>query len=85
VACGPDDWEDIGGGDAQKFQRLCKESPAFAADVAAVGLRIRRTYWDPINRHDVELWPECDDMLREVESYVNARMDAPTLAALLNL
>jgi hypothetical protein len=35
--------------------------------VAAIGLRKRRKHWGPINRQEVELVPEADELLRAVE------------------
>jgi peptidoglycan hydrolase-like protein with peptidoglycan-binding domain len=58
----------FGSGTGATFQRLCKTCPGFAVEAAAVGLRNIRKHWGPINRREVELRPEADDMLRQVQS-----------------
>jgi putative peptidoglycan binding protein len=57
----------FGSGTGATFQRLCKEMPGFAVEAAAVGLRNLRTHWGPINRHEVELRLEADEMLQQVQ------------------
>lgn len=59
--------DNCGSGTGLQFQQLCKERPGFAVEAAAVGLRNRRNHWGPINRHEAELRPEADDMLRQVQ------------------
>jgi len=73
----PDATSDVAGaGPGAEWQRLTKSCPAFAAEYAAVLLRrhggIRRGEFGPIRRKQVELRPECDAMLREVEEQVRA-------------
>jgi peptidoglycan hydrolase-like protein with peptidoglycan-binding domain len=58
----------FGSGTGATFQHLCKTCPGFAVEAAAVGLRNIRKHWGPINRREVELRPEADDMLRQVQS-----------------
>ena len=79
VSCGADDWQNIGTGPGLKFQQLSKECPAFAVEFAGVGLRNLRKHWGPINRKEVPLRPECDDMLRQVQRYVDTRGDIGVL------
>ena len=67
VACRPSDLENFGTGDGREFQRLSKECPAFAAEFAGIGLRHRRKHWGPINRKEIQLVPECDALLRNVQ------------------
>jgi hypothetical protein len=67
----PSDLENFGTGDGMDFQRLSKESPAFAAEFAAVGLRNIRTHWGPINTRATELRNECDAMFRQVQKAVD--------------
>jgi N-acetyl-anhydromuramyl-L-alanine amidase AmpD len=76
VQCSASDLENFGSGDGREFQRLSKECPAFAAEFAAVALRNIRTHWGPINRKNVEVRPECDAMLRQVEDCVDASLSA---------
>jgi peptidoglycan hydrolase-like protein with peptidoglycan-binding domain len=62
-----DDLGNFGSGDGAKFQFLSKYSPAFHAFVTGIGLRYLRQHWGPINRHDVELKIEADEMLLDVQ------------------
>jgi peptidoglycan hydrolase-like protein with peptidoglycan-binding domain len=62
--------DNCGSGTGLQFQQLCKERPGFAVEAAAVGLRNRRNHWGPINRHEAELRPEADDMLRQVQRLI---------------
>ena len=72
VRCSEASLQNFGIGDGQKFQRLSKECPAFAAEFAAVGLRHIRKHWGPINRRTAEVRLECDEMLRRVDAVVAA-------------
>lgn len=56
----------------KEFQRLSEESPAFTAEFATVGLRSIRKPWGSINRKEVEVRAECDEMLRAVQALVDA-------------
>ena len=67
VSCSQDDWTSYGTGDGAEYQIMAKELPAFACETAAIGLRNLRQHWGPINRREVEVRPEVDDMLREVQ------------------
>lgn len=72
----PKETENFGSGEGAAFQRLCKTCPAFAAEAAAVGLRVLRRHWGPINRHDAEIRPEADVLLKKVEEIVDLRQPA---------
>lgn len=61
-----------GTGDGARFQFLAKFCPLFSCFVAAIGLRYRRTHWGPINRYEVELVKEADDLLKAVQAIVSA-------------
>jgi hypothetical protein len=67
VKLNKDDLGNYGSGDGAKFQFLSKFCPAFHCFVSGVGLRYRRQHWGPINRHDVELRADANDMLLEVQ------------------
>jgi hypothetical protein len=69
--CSADDLKNWGKGDGAAFQKLSKECPAFAIDFAAIGLRNRRSHWGPINKRAAEIRPDCDVLLRQVESIVD--------------
>jgi hypothetical protein len=72
----------VGTGPGAKFQLLCKTKPMFAVECAAVGLRNIRDHWGPINRKEVELRTEADDLLLKVQTLVNVAVAAakPVLA-----
>lgn len=59
-----------GEGQGALFQLTCKNSPAFAAESAAIGLRTVRNHWGPIIRHEVEIRPEAEALFRAVESII---------------
>ncbi len=80
VTCKASSHENFGTGAGRDFQQLSKECPAFAVEFAAVGLRHIRKHWGPIKRREAEVRPECDEMLREVQSFVAA---TPGIAAAL--
>jgi hypothetical protein len=71
VTSKPKDLENFGSGAGKDFQKLSKESPAFAAEFAAVILRNQRTHWGPINRKEAEIKPACNDMLKMVQNAVD--------------
>jgi hypothetical protein len=64
----PGDLNDIGTGEGQEFQHLCKHCPAFAVAFAAVGLRHQPSHWGPILRKEAELRPEAEALFRDVEA-----------------
>lgn len=70
VICSDSDWQDYGSGAGREFQRLCKEEPAFAVETCALTLRNRCDHYGPINRKEAELKREADEMLFEVQRYV---------------
>lgn len=67
----PSDLENPGTGEGVAFQRLCKSCPAFAVETAAVGLRVLRNHWGPINRHEAEIRPEADRLLQQVQGVID--------------
>jgi peptidoglycan hydrolase-like protein with peptidoglycan-binding domain len=76
---GPDS-NDLGGygsGDGAKYQFLSKFAPAFHAYVTAIGMRYNRQHWGPINRNEVELRKEANDMLLDVQHYLSADAIGP--------
>lgn len=68
---------DAGSGDGATFQSLCKSKPAFAVECAAVGLRVLRQHWGPINRREAEIRPEADALLQQVQAAVDALNGEP--------
>lgn len=59
-----------GTGTGAAYQWLAKFSPAFAVMTTAVGLRVIRQHWGPINRHEVDIVPELDELLLEVQELI---------------
>lgn len=69
--------ENAGSGQGAAYQFLAKYSPAFAIMVTAIGLRTRRQHWGPINRREVELVEEVDDLLKLVEVLIRGEPVTP--------
>jgi uncharacterized protein (TIGR02594 family) len=65
------DLDNFGSGAGAQYQFLSKYAPAFHAIVTAVGLRKRRQHWGPINRKEVEVKPEIEDYLLDIELMVD--------------
>jgi len=73
---------DHGSSAGAAFQRLCKISPAFAVEAAAVGLRAiggkaPHGHWGPISRKEAEIRPEADALLAQVQQMVEAPIVVP--------
>lgn len=66
------DLQNFGTGEGVAYQALAKSCPAFAVETAAIGLRVRRTHWGPINRLEAEVRPEADALLLQVQQIVDA-------------
>ncbi|WP_407157682.1 hypothetical protein [Bradyrhizobium sp. STM 3557] len=82
VQCTPAELENVGNGNGERFQRLSKECPAFAVEYAAICLRQIRSQYPSINRREATVRPECDEMLRQVQSFVDV---SPNINASLGL
>lgn len=72
VICKASDWQNYGQGPGAEFQKLSKLAPAFATEIAGVGLRCLRKHWGPINRRAAELKTDCDQLLKDVQAIVDA-------------
>ena len=59
-----------GSGDGIKYQFLSRFCPLFHVMVTGVGMRTLRQHWGPINRKEVTLKKEMDDLLKEVQELV---------------
>ena len=60
------------------FQKLEKECPAFAAEYAAVMLRVsggNKGHYGPLRTKAAEIRPECDDLLHDVQTIVEENPD----------
>lgn len=70
----PSATSDVAGtGPGADWQRLTKTCPAFATEYAAVVLRKHggmKGEFNPIRKRQAELRPECDRMLRNVQTFV---------------
>lgn len=66
-----------GSGDGARYQWLSRYSPAFHVMVTALGLRTRRSHWGPVSRKEIEILPEADDYLAQVEHLVRDRPNLP--------
>src|SRR5258706_11979834 len=73
--CSSDLWKNWGAaGDGLDFQRIEKACPAFAAEYAAVMLRVSggsSGHYGPLRTRAAEVRPECDSMLQQIQSAVN--------------
>lgn len=67
VSCSQSSWSNYGSGAGAKFQDMSKRQPMFAAEVCALGMRKLRKHWGPINRREVEIKKEADDLLIQVQ------------------
>ena len=72
VSCTSSEWSSYGSGAGRDFQDLCKSCPAFAVETAALTLRNLANHYGPIIRKETELREEADDMLTDVQRYVDS-------------
>jgi hypothetical protein len=74
VTCSSSDWKNWGAaGDGHDFQEIEKACPSFAAEYAAVMLRVAggsKGHYGPLRTKAAELRPECDSMLQSVQRAV---------------
>lgn len=67
ISCSQANWSNYGSGAGAKFQDMSKKQPMFAAEVCALGLRKLRKHWGPINRREVQIMKEADELLIQVQ------------------
>jgi hypothetical protein len=74
VSCSNADWQNFGDPDSRgyEFQALAKNAPAFSAEACAVGLRVLKDHWGPVERREVELRKDADNLLKAVQIYVDS-------------
>jgi chitosanase len=74
VTCKVSDLQNAGspGERGFQFQDLIKKCPAFAVELAALGLRHRKSHWGPILRRDAEVLPSCEELFIEIEEAIEA-------------
>jgi hypothetical protein len=73
VECSAEDWDCYGSGAGADYQELAKACPQFAVETAAIGLRNLRQHWGPINRQEVEVRTEADEMFQQVQDFVGTQ------------
>ena len=80
VTCDAANWQNWGtGADGLEFQKLSKECPAFAAEYAAVMIRVlggSLGHYGPLRTKSAEVRPECDELFAKVQGLVEANADA---------
>jgi len=64
------DTDSLGSGDGYDYQELAKSNPAFAVEMCGVGLRCLYNHWGPIKRYEVEMRPEAEELLDQVEAFI---------------
>jgi hypothetical protein len=64
------DLNSYGRGDGARYQFLSRFSPLFHSLVTGVGMRLLRQHWGPINRKEVTLRKDVDDLLKQVQELV---------------
>jgi hypothetical protein len=69
------DLDSYGSGDGARYQFLAKYSPAFHALVSGVGMRLLCAHWGPIQRGEVDLVPEVEQLLLAVEALVEEQVE----------
>lgn len=73
ISCSASNLKNWGSGEGYAFQALEKDCPAFAAEYAAIMLRVaggKVGHYGPIRQKAAEIKPECDAMLSKVQSLV---------------
>ena len=83
VTCNAANWMNWGtGADGLAFQRLEKECPGFAAEYAAVMLRVQGGslgHYGPLRTKAAEIRAECDTLLQQVQAIVTAHPEVCTV------
>jgi hypothetical protein len=59
--------DSYGSGDGIRYQFLSRFAPLFHVMVTGVGMRTLRQHWGPINRREVTLRREADELLKQVQ------------------
>ena len=79
VTCNAANWQNWGtGADGLEFQKLSKECPAFAAEYAAVMIRVlggSLGHYGPLRTKAAEVRPECDALFAKVQALVEQNPD----------
>jgi len=67
-----DNLNSYGTGNGVRYQFLSRFCPLFHVMVTGIGMRTLRQHWGPINRREVTIKKEADDLLLEVQKLVTA-------------
>jgi hypothetical protein len=73
VSCSSEEWECYGSGDGYRHQEMSKSQPAYAAEVCGITLRNLRKHYGPVGRREVEIKQAADQMLKQVQDYIDGR------------
>jgi hypothetical protein len=71
VSCSTSQWECYGSGDGYQHQEMSKNLPAYAAEVCGITLRNLRQHYGPVGRREVEIKQSADQMLKQVQDYID--------------
>lgn len=63
-----------GSGDGARYQWLARFCPLYACAVTALGLRLRRQHWGPINRREAEVKQAALDLLSQVQLLMSKQL-----------
>lgn len=63
-----------GTGDGARYQWLARFCPLYACATAALGLRLRRQHWGPINRQEAEVKQAALDLLYQVQLLMSKQL-----------
>jgi len=72
VSCSSSDWDNYGSGRGEQFQELCKNQPAFSAEIHALTLRNLCNHYGPVIRFEIELRSDADEMFKAVQDYMDS-------------
>jgi len=67
-----DNLNSYGSGDGLRYQFLSRFCPLFHIMVTGIGMRTLRQHWGPINRREVTIKKEADDLLIDVQELIDA-------------
>lgn len=66
----------LGTGAGATYQSFNKACPAFATEYAMTLLRLQRSHFGPINRHEAEVAPVCHSMFSAIQNIVDKNPEA---------
>ena len=72
IKCNDANFKNWGIGEGVTFQKLSKDCPAFATEIAANMMRVQRSHYGPINNYHVEIKPEANAMFLKIQNYIDS-------------